>query len=165
MKIAGGDILSFDKIECLKIDSNSDSENKKLMLSLMPGYVLVERRDLIKKSMEEGKDALDSLLEYLSLNSACVKKENDEVEWTTTRKESGWLVPIATGFQGISPLAEKGRTFCQRDSNYCHRFAENIVTLGEFIMPYRFKSLDEAEWHYEYDEKNNLYKCVNQKGE
>lgn len=165
MKIAGGDVLSLGNINCRKVDTSNDSESKKLMTSLMPGYVLVERRDLIEKSMKEGKDALDSLLEYLSLNSTCIKKDNGEVEWETKRKELGWLVPIAVGFQGISTLAEKGKTICQRDPNYCHRFAESIVTLGEFKMPYRV-SLDEAEWQYDkYDEKNNLYKCVNQKGE
>lgn len=165
MKIAGGDILGFDKVACQKIDSDNDKESKQLMLSLMPGYVLAERRDLVEKSMKEGKDALDSLLDYLSLNSSCSQKENGEAEWTTTKKESGWFVPISVGFQGISPLVEKGKTFCQRDPNYCHRFAESIVTLGEFIMPYRFKSPDEAEWYYDYDEKNNLYECVNKKGE
>ena len=165
MKIAGGDVLSLGNINCRKVDTSNDSECKKLMTSLMPGYVLVERRDLIEKSMEEGKDALDSLLEYLSLNSTCIKKDNGEVEWETKRKELGWLVPIAVGFQGVSTLVEKGKTICQRDPNYCHRFAESIVTLGEFKMPYHFKTPDEAEWQYDYDEKNNLYKCVNQKGE
>lgn len=165
MKIAGGDVLSLGNIKCQNVVNTNDSGCKRLMTSLMPGYVLVERRDLIEKSMKEGKDALDSLLEYLSLNSTCIKKDNGEVEWETKRKELGWLVPIAVGFQGISPLTEKGKTICQRDPNYCHRFAESIVTLGEFKMPYRV-SLDEAEWQYDkYDEKNNLYKCVNQKGE
>ena len=166
MKIAGGDILNFDKVEIRKVDTSSDSESKKLMLSLMPGYVLVERRDLVEKTMiDEKKDALDSLLDYLSLNSSCTKKDNGEIEWTTTKKEPGWFVPISVGFQGISTLVEKGKTFYQRDPNYCHRFAESIVTLGEFKMPYRFASPEEAEWQYVYDEKNNLYKCVNQKGE
>ena len=55
MKIAGGDILSFENVDCRKIDSDSDLDNKKLMLSLMPGYVLVERRNLVEKTMIDEK--------------------------------------------------------------------------------------------------------------
>ena len=63
-------------------------------------------------------------------------------------KEPGWIVPIAVGFHGISEL---GIVANQRDEKPEHRFAESVVTLGEFKMPYRFQSLDEIMWSYRAD--------------
>jgi len=40
-----------------------------------------------------------------------------------------------------------------------HRFAESVVTLGEFVRPYRIKNIDDMLWHYHADLKNNLYLC------
>jgi CRISPR-associated protein Csy2 len=65
-------------------------------------------------------------------------------------------VPIATGFHGITELAQAEN---QRDPDTPHRFAESIVTLGEFIMPYRINDLDNMLWHYHTDLANNLYLC------
>ena len=53
----------------------------------------------------------------------------------------------------------------QRDNETPHRFAESVVTLGEFVMPYRAKSLDDMLWRYYVDLKNNLYLCQQQQKE
>lgn len=165
VKLAGGDILKFDNILFMNIASEDEYESKKLLRSLMPGYCLIERKDLVLSSQKDGLDALDGMMDYICLRSRAEKDEKDKVEWVTERKTKGWLVPIAVGFQGISDLLQPGQTLCQRDSGYCHRFAEAIVTLGEFKMPYRFERVEDILWHYEYREKENLYLCVNQKGE
>lgn len=62
------------------------------------------------------------------------------------------------GFQGIS---EVGQAKNQRDAHTPHRFAESVITLGEFIMPYRIKSMDQLLWKYHFDLENNLYLCQN----
>ena len=165
VKLAGGDILGFDNILYMNIVSEDEYETKKLLRSLMPGYCLIERRDLVLSSQGNGSDALDGIMDYICLHSYAEKDEKGNVNWVTERKTKGWLVPIAVGFQGISDLSQPGQTFCQRDPSYCHRFAEAIVTLGEFKMPYRFERVEDILWHYEYREKENLYLCVNQKGE
>ena len=66
---------------------------------------------------------------------------------------------IAVGFQGISEL---GQAKNQRDANTPHRFAESILTLGEFVMPYRIEHIDQLLWKYHVDLENNLYLCQNQ---
>ncbi len=154
MKMAGGDILGAGSADFLNIDG--ETETRDLMRRLMPGHCLLERRDLMKSSMETGLDAVDSLLDYLKVTHHCDVDENGKVEWTTTRKEKGWLVPIATGFHGITEL---GEAVNQRDPTIPHRFAESIVTLGEFVMPYRITNLDNILWHYHPDLENNLYIC------
>lgn len=159
LKMAGGEIVSASQPEFIKVDQNDAQEFRKLSRKLMPGFALIERRELMLEAMQQGQDALEALLDYLSIKNRSEVDDVGNVTWTSKRKTSGWLVPIATGFQGISPVTEPGETLNQRDPTTRHRFAEAVVTLGEFVMPYRLRSLDELMWYYHYDQPNNLYLC------
>ena len=156
MKVAGGDVLSLQKPFIKLVNENNEQETTRLMCQLMPGYVLIERRDLMVEAMQQGADALDALLSYLTVNHSCEQVENDTVVWQSQRKAAGWIVPIATGFQGISPL---GQAKNQRDSSVPHRFAESVVTLGEFVMAHKIKHIDDVLWQYSPDLENDLYLC------
>ncbi|MEQ1637015.1 MAG: type I-F CRISPR-associated protein Csy2 [Methylococcales bacterium] len=157
MKFAGGDVLAVKPSETLAIDEDNDQDIKKVLAKLMLGHVLIERRDLMIETMQqEGKDALDALLDHLKVMHRANQDDIGNVTWTTGRKTPGWLVPIATGFQGISDL---GIAKNQRDTETPHRFAESVVTLGEFIMPYRIKNLDDMLWQYRVVAEQNLYLC------
>ncbi|MBA3581151.1 MAG: type I-F CRISPR-associated protein Csy2 [Gammaproteobacteria bacterium] len=157
LKFAGGDLLSVGNVDFHVIDD--EVSERKLKRQLMPGYALIERRELMIEAMQQGQDALDALLDYLSIKHRSEIDDEGRVTWTSKRKTSGWLVPIATGFHGIAPLIPPGETLNQRDPETPHRFAEAVVTLGEFVMPYRLNALDELLWHYHYDEFSNLYLC------
>lgn len=178
MKFAGGDVLGSKPVH---IEANFDH----LKRTLMPGYALLERRDLMVSAMESGQDAGDALLEYLAVHHHCVSSDdeanNDGVnnndikastnpndkkgEWISKRKQSsadgqrGWIVPIATGFQA---LTQAGIAENQRDSRTEHRFAESVVTLGEFKMVFRLDSLDQLIWRYKADEDTGMYLCQQQ---
>ena len=154
MKLAGGDILSFNIPEFIKIIDNKAFN--RLIRKLMPGYVIIERRELMEKSMENGLDAIDAMLDHLKVMHRSEKDSAGDVSWTSRRKTSGWIVPIATGFHGITDLCHARN---QRDPDTPHRFAETIVTLGEFVMPYRIKNLDNMLWHYHADLEKSLYIC------
>ncbi|MDT8423214.1 MAG: type I-F CRISPR-associated protein Csy2 [Desulfuromonadales bacterium] len=156
MKIAGGDIISFQNPKLYRIEEGDDAEFRKLTRRLMPGYAIIERRELMVDTMEQGRDALDALLDYLAVHHSCEQDEQGNVTWTSKRKTAGWIIPIATGFHGISDL---GQAKNQRDPETLHRFAESVVTLGEFRMPHRIHSLDEILWCYHADAENNLYLC------
>ena len=161
MKVAGGDVFSHHNAQIHIIDTNEAGSLQKLQRQLMPGYALVERRDLMQGAMEEGQDALDSLIDYLAVHNNCEvtldeTAQEEKIKWVSKRKVSGWVVPIATGFQGISDL---GQAKNQRDEDTPHRFAESVVTLGEFKMPHRINNLDQLFWRYEFEENNNLYFC------
>lgn len=154
-KIAGGDILNMPKTELLTV--HDPASFNKLKAKLMPGYCLKERRDLMIDSMEQGQDAIDALLDSLITHSVCEKLEDEEVVWQKEkRKQEGWIVPISVGFQGLTEL---GKAQNQRDENTPHRFAESVVTLGEFLMPFRFETIEELLWHYHIDLEKNLYLC------
>jgi CRISPR-associated protein Csy2 len=153
LKFAGGDVITTKPSETFEIDSENQ---KQLITKLMPGFCLVERRDLMRQAMTDGKDAIEALLFYLTVNHTSQIDDKGKVTWTSRRKTKGWIVPIATGFHGISDLSKAEN---QRDPDTTHRFAESIVTLGEFIMPYRIDNLDNMLWHSQADLENNLYLC------
>ena len=154
IKLAGGDIIDFNEPEMLKLAEEDDL--RRLIRRLMPGYVILERRDLMIKAMSNGQDAMDAILEHLKIMHRSVQDDAGNVNWTSQRKVAGWIIPISTGFHGISSL---GLAENQRDISTPHRFAESIITLGEFKMVYQIKSLDDMLWHFYADIENNLYLC------
>lgn len=157
MKFASGDVLSVKGTENIVVDEDDEQEIRRVLAKLMLGHVLIERRDLMINAMQnEKKDALDALLDHLKIMHRSTQDEDGKAIWTSSRKTAGWLVPIATGFQGISDL---GVAKHQRDNSTPHRFAESVVTLGEFVMPYRIKDLDNMLWQYHVDTQKNLYLC------
>ena len=158
MKMAGGDIFGFKKLDIKRVEDEEDM--RRIRGRLMPSYALVERRDLMQEAMSRGLDAMDALLEYVSITHSCQKDEEGKVLWSSKRKTAGWIVPIATGFQAISEL---GKAKNQRDAEKPHRFAESVVTLGEFRMVYKIDSLDEILWHYAVDKEHGLYLCEQNK--
>lgn len=164
MKFAGGDILSVKNCEILKFneDKDEDEQLKPILNKLMLGSILIERRELLRQANENGQDSLTAMLDYLKVYHQASLDKDDKVHWQTARKHDengqslGWLVPIAVGFSGISTL---GKVKLQRDNDTPHRFAESVLTLGEFIMPYRVQSLEQILWQYQFDEQNAFYVC------
>ncbi|MDU7367311.1 MAG: type I-F CRISPR-associated protein Csy2, partial [Acinetobacter baumannii] len=153
MKFASGDVLSVQKCQIIDFDEDEshDKELRPILNKLMLGHVLIERRDLVVESMNQGRDALDAVLDYLKVTHSSAVDENGKVTWNSKRQTHGWLVPIAIGFQGISEL---GQAKNQRDANTPHRFAESVLTLGEFVMPYRIEHIDQLLWQYHVDLEN-----------
>jgi len=160
MKMASGDIFGLKKPIIERVEDGEEDDIKRIRRKLMPGYALVERRDLMIEAMDSGLDAMDALLEYVTINNSCQKDDDEKVLWTSRRKSAGWIVPIATGFQAISELRKAKN---QRDASTPHRFAESVVTLGEFKMVYKIDSLDEILWHYNVDKEHGLYLCEQNK--
>lgn len=156
LKVAGGDVLDFNAPQTYRIEEGDDLQLHFLTRKLMPGYVIVERRELLESAMQQGQDAIDALLDYLAIHHSCEQDDDGNVSWISKRQTAGWVVPIATGFHGITKL---GQAKNQRDPDTPHRFAESIVTLGEFKMPYQLHSLEEMFWHYQFDHKKDLYLC------
>lgn len=161
MKFASGDVLSVNECEIVTFNDRKDKDEqlKPILNKLMPGYILIGRRDLVVKAMEEEqKDALEVILDYLKVTHSAQEADDGKAKWSSNRKTLGWIIPIAVGFQGISEL---GSAIDQRDNSTPHRFAESVITLGEFIMPYRIKQIDDMLWEYHVELENNLYLCQN----
>lgn len=155
-KIAGGDILNLNDPFYTKVKEGSTDELNSLVRNVMPGYAIIERRQLMIEAMETGQDPIEAMLDYVAVHHSCDRDESGNVVWSSKRKTSGWIVPIATGFHGITEL---GTTLNQRDPDVPHRFVESVVTLGEFKMPLQIQSIDEILWRYRFDEERSLYLC------
>jgi len=157
IKIASGNIWSYKNINIKSIDEDNSDDIKKILTKLNSGFAIINKSSLLKEDMKlNNLTAFDSLVSFMEVKSKANIDENKNVQWTNNRKTKGWLVPIAVGYQGLSKLSIIHN---QRDKDVKHRFAEAIVSLGEFIMPYRLTSIDEMLWHYEYIENKNLYLC------
>lgn len=187
MKMAGGDVINLQEPRLVFIDEKADQDTSSLMNDLMPGQALIERRDLVIEGMEQGLDAIDAVMDYLVIHHQSHlqkienknKKSSDDKEkdktdkgqeeqapeepklkvvWTKNRKARGWIVPVACGFQQLTTPSLQNN---QRDRTTPHAFAESIVTLGEFIAPYKLKTLKDLLWTTDIVEQNNtqLYVC------
>lgn len=157
LKMAGGDIISIQEVKCLHPNEDDEKSIRRTLYELMPGNAIVSRQDLLEKEMGKEHDALQALLSFLVVHHTLDTSEEDP-KWISHRKESGWLVPIAVGFKGISSI---GHVKNQRDSSKPHQFVESLVTLGQFIIPYRFDTIDELMWYYDYVPEKDLYLCRN----
>lgn len=156
LRLAGGDIL---------FNPRRDNENIRLINDepvsfrhLIPGYALVERKDLMLAAMQNSQDALQAIHAALAVKHHSEQDEQGKVSWHSQRAYSGWIVPIATGFHALTPPAIAAQ---QRDSSTPHRFAESVVTLGEFKMPLpaRFPAgFQSLMWRYQ--QVGDLYLCT-----
>ena len=155
MKLASGDILDFDPaMEVVFIPAGDAQTERRMLRKLMPGYVLIERRDLMEKAMAHGTNSLEALLHFLEIRyQAETSNDSEIVKWKAKKEAKGWLVPIAVGFKGLSPIERVDR---QRDAETPHRFAESLITLGEFKMPHHFANLADILWQYEYHPEQNF---------
>lgn len=163
MKFAGGDVENIGKITFETIDEFSDHDEQSLLRRLMPSYVLIERRDLMKQEEETGNDALDQLIDMLAVEYEPQPQEGKkQIAWKSSRRADGWIVPIAVGFKDISGAVQAKH---QRNPDCEHHFVEPVVTLGEFRMAHHFQSLDELLWEYHADLEHGLYVCRNWKKE
>ena len=156
MKIASGDITSFKPSKHIEVE---DKEPRSLSKYLMPGFCLVSRQELMQQSMQNGSDAIDAMLDYLKTTTDITIDDKHKITRSKPyKKEKGWIVPIAVGYQGISELGSLANT---RDENTPHRFAESVVTLGEFKMPYHFENIEQMMWRYQECKEDDLYLCCN----
>ena len=162
MKFASGDLLAMQRPQCFTFDEDSDTAYQTVVRHLMLGHVLIERRDLMVAEMKQGIDAMDAMLNHIKIMHRSTQNDDGKVAWTSTRKTKGWIVPISVGFQGISTLE---KAIEQRDPETPHRFAEAVLTLGEFVLAYKVGSdysIEDILWQYQADIDNDLYLCQTQ---
>lgn len=156
LRLSGGVIWGSEAILAMSSAWDDEKQERRILQKLMPGFALKERRDLLRTAMDEDKsmDALDAILAHLEIHKIQEGDNEKKYVWRRKRETSGWLVPISVGFQALTPL---GKVRNQRDPECLHRFAENVLTLGEFVMPVRANSIEELLWHRFVDEERGLY--------
>ncbi|HDF2344158.1 TPA: type I-F CRISPR-associated protein Csy2 [Morganella morganii] len=136
LKIAGGDITDSGRQETGIFPDNKQSWCE-LRQRIAPGYVLLERRDVMINAMKSGMDAMAVLLKYTAVPGTV-------------------LIPVVTGYQGLSP---PGTVKNARAEGIPHRFAESVITLGEFRPVDKLRHPSDMLWGYHYLPDEDLYLC------
>lgn len=148
MRIAGGHVESLRSVFFQK-------DERRALLALMPGYALISRTDLLEKTASG--DAMGDLITVLARHNSFNDEAKDGVgRWVSSYNKDGWLIPIGVGFRDLTGPVEVPN---QRDYNYEHHFVEPVVSLAEFIMPYRLETPNSMIWRY--NAANGMYLCVN----
>lgn len=164
LRLAGGTITSLEQVQWR--ESYEGRELRRLCMGLLPGFALVCRHDLLtlhhqqRSSTETGGEVLDSLLDFVTLRYQAQQDEAGAVSWQQLAKPaSGYLVPLAVGYQGISSLHGPGSVLSSRDQETPFRFVESIYTLGQWVSPHRIQDLDTLLWRYRHQDP--YYLCEN----
>jgi CRISPR-associated protein Csy2 len=160
-------------------DEESRRFNKRLAQRLLPGFALVSREALLDQhwqSLRETAPAttlLEALLDLSGLNiepggtgsPAASERATaagggalpEKVEWGV-RRRSGWLVPIAAGYNALSGLNDPGAVKNARDRTVPFRFVEGLYTVGQWLSPHRVEDLRQLLWFHEADPVAGVYR-------
>lgn len=177
MRLAGGSLLP-QRVERryqpqlwpLPDDAlGQDEVFRKLRRRLLPGFALVQREDRLAERLDEMREddpktnTLEALLDLSRLNIEPDQPNPErpgETQWGI-RKHPGWLVPIPTGYNAISPLYGPGEVANARDEQSPFRFVESLYSLGEWVSPHRLICMQQLLWYQQTDSESGLYRCIN----
>lgn len=176
MRIAGGTVLpgSFSRRPEL-ISLADDTEKRlgqfrKIRRTLLPGFCLVERNDLLEKRhrqlLAENADAtrLDAWLDLSRINwrasSTHADDDTETVVWRHDR-ENGWIVPIPLGYAALTEVQEPGTVMNARDTTTPFRFVESVYGIGQWIGPHRLSNVRQMLWYASSNIENGVYRCCN----
>jgi len=163
-RLAGGTIIRYEKVSIADYP-DSDRATRKLLYSLLPGFVLMDKTGLLRQHAETRQlDILDAWLDFIAIKYKAEPKpdeaitEKTKADWQYVDKPyPGYLVPIMTGYKGISPLYSPGTVKNTRDPDVPFRFVEAVYGIGEWKSPHRLTDIAACLWHYQH--QDDLYLC------
>lgn len=175
-KLAGGVI---NQISQVIIESASTSEEQKKLTGkirrrLLPSFLLIDRSEFLSQHLLElqknNPDAqmLDAWLDFSALKYQAEPdlkegenlSDKSKANWKYVPKpNSGYLVPITTGYRAISEVYRAGEVTNARDAQVPFCFVEAAYGIGEWQSPHRLQDIQQALWHYQYQE--GWYLCTN----
>lgn len=169
-KLAGGSITELASVRVMAYPQQEDAV-RRLMYRLLPGFVLLDRSPLLAahfktlKLQNPDAEMIDAWLDFsaLKMQAVAVEQDNppelgDEARWEYVPKpQPGYLVPLMTGYQRVSPLYAAGEVLNTRDTQTPFCFAEAVYGIGEWRGLHRVRDLAPLFWHYSTTE--NGYYC------
>ncbi|MVF12272.1 type I-F CRISPR-associated protein Csy2 [Ketobacter sp. MCCC 1A13808] len=167
--LAGGLIGNQPKISFLSYQKLQEN-HRALMFSLLPGFALVSRHDLLLQQQRNfieqdiENPELQAWLSFSSLTyrpvSGARPESPEKVEWERVSPFRGWLKPISIGYRPISEVYEAGVVAKVRDANTPAGFVENLYSIGEWLSPHRIKNIEQLIWQNSVSESGD-YICIN----
>lgn len=169
MKLAGGMITALKSVRIFS-DPQTDAERRALLWRLMPGFALCDRSGWLAQqhqallAAEPQATLLDAWLDFSALKMQAAEPEGQQPEtgdaapWHYLPKpQPGWLVPLMTGYQRISPLYPAGEVANARDATTPFAFSESVYGIGEWCGLHRIRTINEIIWRYHTTESG--YYC------
>ena len=175
-RLAGGTIISIKSVEYREPPEDAEGLQKferQQLRKLLPGFALVQRSNLLAEHMQQcleqdtKAEPLDAWLAFSAIKFRAERPEGDAdeqtpAEWHYVPKPGGgWLVPMATGYRGISELYDPGTVARSRDSTTLFRFVESVYSVGEWLSPHRVAKLNDLIWRYCAEAESGWYLCRN----
>ncbi|QKJ85869.1 type I-F CRISPR-associated protein Csy2 [Paramixta manurensis] len=163
-KLAGGSITKLRKVQVCRAEKLKD-----YLYGLMPGFALQDRSCWLEEHYQQLKqrnadrEMVDAWLDFAALKMAAQSGEQpgDAASWEYLAKpQPGYLVPLMTGWQRISPLYPPGSVTNARDDASPFCFAEAVYGVGEWRGLHRIQNADELLWRYHTTETG--YYCRGQ---
>ncbi len=182
MRVAGGSIIPAPipgkkhVAEVLALTGNQEDSQSLFndaMWRLLPGFVLVERHDLLEQrhvellASDPQASPLDAWLSLSRINWRAPEVDPEDEpgqkgqRWLHDRQNLGWVVPIPVGYAGLSELQAAGSVSSARDQTTPFRLVESLFSVGQWLSPHRLHSVEQLLWYADSDEEQRLYRCRN----
>lgn len=181
LRIAGGSIVTQGTVSArhapylVPLTGNDDDRQSLFndcMWRLLPGFVLVERGDLLEQrhaelqSLDPHASRLDAWLSLSRINWHAPQPDendgpNEKTPWLNDRQDVGWIVPVPVGYGALSELQPPGSVSNARDTSTPFRLVESLYSIGQWISPHRLSAAEHLLWYAESDTEQGLYRCRN----
>ena len=175
-KLAGGVINQINQVVIESASTNEEQKKLtgKIRRRLLPSFLLLDRSEFLSQHLLELQKTnpeaqmLDAWLDFSALKFQAEPhlKEGEDLndktkaDWKYVSKpQSGYLVPITTGYRAISEVYKAGQVANARDAKVPFCFVEAAYGIGEWQSPHRLQDIQQALWHYQYQE--GWYLCTN----
>ncbi|MBE8717361.1 type I-F CRISPR-associated protein Csy2 [Cellvibrio polysaccharolyticus] len=178
MRIAGGTIHPqakswLHRYQPKVVDLSGDEASRlkkfrELSRSLLPGFTLVARDDLLDKRLSQlqtenpNATRLDA---WLSLSRVDwhyqADAENGKGKWQPNHTSPGWIVPIPVGYGALGEVHEPGTVANARDNTTPFRFVESLYSVGQWLSPHRLHAAEQLLWYADSQPENGIYRCRN----
>jgi len=181
MRIAGGSVIPTDTgsgrhtpwvLPLTGDQQDRDELFRAILWRLLPGFVLVERADLLEQRHSEllerdpNASRLDAWLSLSRINWRApdldeASDSNTKRSWLNDRQNLGWVTPIPVGYGALSELHPPGSVTNARDNTTAFRLVESLFSIGQWISPHRLRSAEDLLWYADTDAEQGLYRCRN----
>lgn len=176
LRLAGGTVTSVGQVQVLGWPEE-ERQVRRVLRRLLPGFALLDRSPLLDahfshlQQTQPDVEMIDAWLDFSSIKMQAVVNDAEPAEpaepagpvnWEYQPKPApGFLVPLMTGYQAISPVYEPGAVANSRDTQTPFCFTEAVYGIGEWRGLHRIDDLRELFWQHHYDDGN--YLCRSEK--
>jgi len=174
MRIAGGTLLSIKNVKLLAASTQNQHTEllRKIKRLTMPGFVLLDRHEYLQQHYQtlltrhkeggpnEKPQLFDAWLDFSALKFKAIPEltkdrepdGNTNAKWEYIAKpNTGYLIPLMTGYKAISELYEPNQVKNTRDDITPTRYVEAIHSVGEWKSMHNTQNITNTIWRYQHD--------------